>query len=131
MEGPAFSTRAESEMHRSWGASVIGMTAMPEAKLAREAELGYCMLALCTDYDCWHQAEAEVSVEAVVAVVAANVERAKRTVAELARRLPESAAELPWPRALEGAILTAPESISAGARERLSQLLGRGPESKS
>jgi hypothetical protein len=72
MEGPAFSTRAESELYRSWGASVIGMTALPEAKLAREAEIAYAMLALSTDYDCWHVSEAQVSVEAVIAVLHAK-----------------------------------------------------------
>jgi 5'-methylthioadenosine phosphorylase len=77
MEGPAFSSRAESELYRSWGASVIGMTALPEAKLAREAEIAYAMLALSTDYDCWHVSEAQVSVEAVIAVLRGRTSRCR------------------------------------------------------
>ena len=88
IEGPQFSTRAESLLYRSWGVSVIGMTAMPEAKLAREAELPYAPLALATDYDCWHQAEEDVTVEAVLAVMKKNVVAARRAVAELAAPCP-------------------------------------------
>src|SRR5580658_2878819 len=84
IEGPQFSTRAESNLYRSWGVSVIGMTALPEAQLAREAELPYALLALATDYDCWHSTEEDVSVEAVLAVVARNVERARAAITELA-----------------------------------------------
>src|SRR5579859_4151550 len=91
IEGPQFSTRAESRLYRSWGVSVIGMTAMPEAKLAREAELPYALLALATDYDCWHEAEEDVSVEAVLAVLQKNVARARRVVGELAPVLPDPA----------------------------------------
>lgn len=122
MEGPAFSTRAESELYRSWGADVIGMTGLPEAKLAREAEIGYGLLALSTDYDCWHTEE--VTVEAVVAVVKANVARAQEVIAALARRLPETTAELPWPAACEHAIITARSHISAEAKERLDLIVG-------
>src|ERR1700733_5117973 len=89
IEGPAFSTRAESRLYRSWGVSVIGMTAMPEAKLAREAELPYAVLALSTDYDCWHESEEDVTVEAVVQTLQKNVSFARRTIAELASRLPD------------------------------------------
>ncbi|HET6583206.1 MAG TPA: S-methyl-5'-thioadenosine phosphorylase [Nannocystaceae bacterium] len=124
MEGPAFSTRAESELYRSWGASIIGMTALPEAKLAREAEIAYTCLALSTDYDCWHQAEAEVSVEAVMAIVRANVALAQRTIVELAARLPERTDELPYPRALEHAMMTDRAEIGAEARARLDLLIG-------
>src|SRR5206468_1374317 len=85
IEGPQFSTRAESLIYRSWGVSVIGMTSMPEAKLAREAELPFCTLALATDYDCWHESEEDVTVEAVIAVVKKNAALAKRTIANLAR----------------------------------------------
>ncbi len=124
MEGPAFSTRAESELYRSWGARVIGMTALPEAKLAREAEMAYAVLGLSTDYDCWHEAEAEVSVEAVLAIVKKNVSLARSVVRRLASSLPQLEAELPFPRALEGAIATAPAEIPAVTRERLDLIIG-------
>ena len=87
MEGPQFSTQAESELYRSWGCSVIGMTNMPEAKLAREAELPYASIAMVTDYDCWHGDHAHVEVTDIVKVMHANAEAAKATVAELCRRL--------------------------------------------
>jgi 5'-methylthioadenosine phosphorylase len=122
MEGPAFSTRAESELYRSFGASIIGMTALPEAKLAREAELAYAMLALSTDYDCWH--EEEVSVEAVMAVMRGNIERARKTLLALAARLPERTADLPYPSAVAGAIMTSPEHIGVDARRRLDLIVG-------
>ena len=124
MEGPAFSTRAESEMYRSWGADVIGMTALPEAKLVREAEMGYALLACSTDYDCWHQSEEEVSVEAVIAVLQANVARARAIVRRLAELMPETTAELPYPAALENALITAPDKIPAVTRERLDLICG-------
>jgi 5'-methylthioadenosine phosphorylase len=124
MEGPAFSTRAESELYRSWGAQVIGMTALPEAKLAREAEMAYAVLALSTDYDCWHEAEEEVSVDAVLAIVKQNVELARAVVRRLARTLPASTEELPFPRALEGAVATSPTAIPAVTRERLNLIIG-------
>ena len=123
MEGPVFSTRAESELYRSWGASVIGMTALPEAKLAREAEIGYALLALSTDYDCWHTEE--VSVEAVVAVVKANVALAQRIVTDLAVSLPATTEELPYPRAVENAVMTAKDAIPPEARERLDLIVGQ------
>jgi 5'-methylthioadenosine phosphorylase len=122
IEGPTFSTRAESRLYRSWGASVIGMTAMPEAKLAREAELPFATLALSTDYDCWHETEEDVSVEAVVAVMSQNVARARRAITSLARALPdptESAAH----EALSRAVITSPGAIPHESRERLRWLL--------
>lgn len=122
MEGPAFSTRAESELYRSWNADVIGMTALPEAKLAREAELAYCLLALSTDYDCWHTEE--VSVASVMAVMAANVDNARKTIAALAAGLPEATEALPYPRACEGAVMTASEHIAADQRRKLDLLIG-------
>lgn len=122
MEGPAFSTRAESELYRSWGARVIGMTALPEAKLAREAEMAYSLMALSTDYDCW--AEEEVSVEAVVATVQANVDVAKRTIVEVAKALPVQTSELPYPAACDHAVMTAPEAMPAATRERLDLIIG-------
>jgi len=124
MEGPAFSTRAESMLYRSWGADIIGMTALPEAKLAREAEIAYAVLATSTDYDCWHQSEAEVSVDAVIAIMHANVARVRAIVLELANRLPPTCDELPWPRSLAGALITDPAKIPAVTRERLDLIIG-------
>ena len=124
MEGPAFSTKAESMLYRSWGADIIGMTALPEAKLAREAEIAYAILATSTDYDCWHEGEAEVSVDAVLAVLRANVALAQRVVSKLARSLPEAVASLPYPRALEHAIMTAPHLISKERRAQLDLICG-------
>ena len=89
IEGPQFSTRAESLVYRSWGVSVIGMTGMPEAKLAREAELPFATLALATDYDCWHQSEEDVTVEAVLAVIRKNVSFARSALAKLLLALPD------------------------------------------
>jgi 5'-methylthioadenosine phosphorylase len=124
MEGPQFSTRAESLLHRSWGADLIGMTAATEAKLCREAELCFSSLALVTDYDCWHAEEAAVTAEAVIAVLAANVAGAK----EIIRRLPTQAAfaaDCGCAGAAAHAILTAPEAITPEARQRLRALYGR------
>jgi 5'-methylthioadenosine phosphorylase len=109
-------------IYRSWGASVIGMTGMPEAKLAREAELPYALIALATDYDCWHHSEEPVTVDAVLAVVKKNVAAAKRTIAELARSLPDPTKSRAH-GALAGAIMTAPDSVSPAARERLAWLV--------
>ncbi|MCU0681603.1 MAG: S-methyl-5'-thioadenosine phosphorylase [Polyangiaceae bacterium] len=117
MEGPQFSTRAESNLYRSWGCDVVGMTAMPEAKLAREAELPYALLALCTDYDCWHSGHGDVNVEAVVAVMHQNAVAASRTVVALASALPDAAAS-PAHRALDGAIMTDPARLDE-ARAKL------------
>jgi 5'-methylthioadenosine phosphorylase len=124
MEGPQFSTLAESELYRSFGAHVIGMTNLPEAKLAREAELPYASLAMATDYDCWHQTEAAVSVEAVIAILTKNVDLAKRTLRALLTRLPDPQRS-PASRALDHAILTAPEFIAAETRELLAPLIGK------
>jgi 5'-methylthioadenosine phosphorylase len=124
MEGPQFSTRAESLLHRSWGADVIGMTAVTEAKLCREAEVCFAALALVTDYDGWHAEEAAVTAQAVVEVLRANVAGAK----EVVRRLPACSASLAacgCARAAAHAVLTAPEAMSPGARQRLRALHGR------
>jgi 5'-methylthioadenosine phosphorylase len=126
MEGPQFSTRAESQLHRSWGADIIGMTAATEAKLCREAEVCFASLALVTDYDAWHADEAAVSVEAVVAVLRANVAGAK----EIIRRLGDHVAVAPactCARAAAHAVITAPDAISAEASGRLRLLHGRDP----
>jgi len=122
IEGPHFSSRAESLVYRSWGVSVIGMTNMPEAKLAREAELPYATLALSTDYDCWHASEEAVNVEAVLAVLHRNVGNARATARNLADRLPD-VARSPARGALKGAIMTAPDRIPATARQRLGWLI--------
>jgi 5'-methylthioadenosine phosphorylase len=122
MEGPQFSTRAESLLYRQWGVSVIGMTAMPEAKLAREAELPYATLALATDYDCWHESEADVDVQAILRVLKQNADLARRTVAELAALLPPPE-QSPAFGATRHAILTPPNALSPEVAARLSWLL--------
>jgi 5'-methylthioadenosine phosphorylase len=122
MEGPAFSTRAESRVYRSWGVSVIGMTAMPEAKLAREAELPYAVLALSTDYDCWHESEEDVTVDAVLAVMQKNVAVARQTIAGLAKSLPDPTKSTAH-GALSRAIMTNPSAMSAEAKKKLAWLL--------
>lgn len=124
IEGPAFSTRAESNLYRSWGADIIGMTAVPEAKLAREAEIAYALVATATDYDCWHQSEEEVTVEAVIAVLHKNIALSRRIIRALAAGLPEDTAELPYPQALTHAIITDPRKIPAATRERLDLIVG-------
>jgi 5'-methylthioadenosine phosphorylase len=127
MEGPQFSTRAESHLHRSWGADVIGMTAASEAKLCREAELCFAALALVTDYDCWHPEEEAVTAASVVQVLLSNVSRAREIVRAAVPRL--AAADRPrscgCSNAVKGAIITAPEAIPAATRERLKVLYGR------
>ena len=124
IDGPQFSTRAESLVYRSWGVSVIGMTGMPEAKLAREAELPFATLALATDYDCWHESEADVSVDAVVTVVRKNAALACRTIVEIAKALPPASASRAS-GALKHAIMTAPDAVSTETRDTLGWLVGR------
>jgi len=124
MEGPQFSTRAESDLYRSWGASVIGMTNLPEARLAREAELPYATLAMATDYDCWREGHDAVTVDAVIAVMQGNVAKAKEIIVELAETVPDPTGR-PATSALAGAIITNPSSISAAARDKLRPLLGK------
>jgi len=124
MEGPQFSTLAESKLYRSWGCDVIGMTAMPEAKLAREAELCFATLALATDYDCWNTAHGEVRIEDVIRVLQANVDLAQRTVARLAAALPERKG-CPCPTALEHAIVTDRAMIPPAVRTALAPIAGR------
>ncbi len=124
MEGPAFSTRAESQLYRSWGAHVIGMTNLQEAKLAREAELCFATLALATDYDCWRAGHDDVQIEEILRLLAANVELARRTVAALAPRLPAPDG-CPCPRALEHAIITDRAAIPANVKRDLAPIAGR------
>ena len=123
-EGPQFSTRAESEMHRSWGASVIGMTALPEAKLAREAELCYVTLAFVTDYDVWHEAEEDVSVELVVQNLMHNVQTAQTIVKRMASSA-SGATACGCDRALENAIITSRDLIPPETRKRLGLLVDK------
>jgi 5'-methylthioadenosine phosphorylase len=122
MEGPQFSTRAESLLYRTWGVSVIGMTSMPEAKLAREAELPFATLALATDYDCWHDSHDAVTVEQVVATMKKNVSFAKKALVELSSRLPDPAKSIAA-NATKGAVMTSPSAVTPEARARLGWLL--------
>ena len=124
MEGPQFSTRAESEMHRSWGASVIGMTALPEAKLAREAEMCYVTLAFVTDYDVWHEAEEDVSVELVVQNLLQNVRTAQTIVKRMASST-SGASACGCGSALETAIITSRDLIPPETRKRLGLLVDK------
>lgn len=123
IEGPQFSTRAESRVYRGWGVDVIGMTNMPEAKLAREAEIPFATLALSTDYDCWHATAEAVNVEAVIATLKRNVGYAREVARRLAGALPDVSAS-PARGALDGAIMTAPSAIPEEARARLEWLIG-------
>ena len=127
MEGPQFSTRAESNLYRSWGCDVIGMTNMPEAKLAREAEICYATLAMVTDFDCWHADHAEVDVAAVIKVLGANVAKAQRLVTRLARDFPREHPKCPIgsDRALDVALITAPEARDPALVAKLDAVAGR------
>lgn len=122
IEGPQFSTRAESMLYRSFGVDVIGMTNLPEARLAREAEIAYATIALATDYDCWKEDEAHVETEAVLALLRANVEKAKRLVAEYVKG-PLEPLDPMAATALRTSLVTPLDRIPAGPRERLAPLL--------
>ena len=124
MEGPQFSTRAESRLHRSWGADVIGMTAVTEAKLCREAELCFSALALVTDYDSWHEDDEAVTVDAIIQVLLANVARARDIIRRVLPTV-QGARTCACGQAAARAIMTAPEAIPASARDRLKTLYGR------
>ena len=124
MEGPAFSTRAESFLYRSWGADVIGMTALPEAKLAREAEICYASIACVSDYDCWHEAHESVTVEIIVDILRKNADTAKKIIRLAVGRIPERR-DCPCASALKAAIITAPEMIPAEQKEKLNLLIGK------
>ncbi len=127
MEGPQFSTLAESQLYKSWGASVIGMTNMPEAKLAREAEICYCTVAMVTDYDSWHPDHGEVDVAKVVSVMKANAGNAQKLVLRLARDFPKQHPPCPIgsDRALEHAIMTAADYRDATLLAKLDAVAGR------
>jgi 5'-methylthioadenosine phosphorylase len=124
MEGPQFSTRAESNLYRSWGADVIGMTNLQEAKLAREAEICYATVAMVTDYDCWHDGHDAVTVEQIVQVLHQNAANACKVVKAAVAALPRER-DCGCASALKNAILTSPEAISEAAKERLELLIGK------
>ena len=124
MEGPQFSTRAESRMYREWGADVIGMTAMPEAKLAREAELPYALIGMVTDHDCWRDGEA-VDVGQVVAQMQINSQVARDAVVRFINALPEGRQSSPIDYALEDAVITAPDKHDANLIAKLDAVAGR------
>jgi 5'-methylthioadenosine phosphorylase len=124
MEGPAFSTRAESNLYRSWGASVIGMTNLPEAKLAREAEIAYATIALATDYDCWHEGHDDVSVAAVLDTVRKNVSMARQIIREAAANIPADLDPL-VDGASEFAVMTRPELIPQDRLDALAPIIGK------
>jgi len=123
MEGPAFSTKAESNMYRSWDATVIGMTNLPEAKLAREAEIAYATLAMVTDYDCWHPDHDSVTVEMVIGNLQKNAVNAQRVITEIVRRLDENPPESEAHSALKFAVITPLDKAPAATKEKLSLLL--------
>jgi 5'-methylthioadenosine phosphorylase len=125
MEGPQFSTKAESELYRSWGCDVIGMTNMPEAKLAREAELPYASVAMVTDYDCWHETEAAVDVAQIVAVLNANAAKARGLVARLPAKLSGARPASPIDTCLDDAIITAPAARDPAMVKKLGAITGR------
>ncbi|MFO1133009.1 MAG: S-methyl-5'-thioadenosine phosphorylase [Hyphomicrobiales bacterium] len=127
MEGPQFSTLAESQLYRSWGAKVIGMTNMPEAKLAREAEISYCTIAMVTDYDCWHEDHGSVDVAKVIEVLKANSGNATRLVQRIAKDFPRQHPPCPAgsDRALDFAIMTAPEKRDPRLVAMLDAVAGR------
>ncbi len=123
MEGPAFSTKAESNLYRSWGATIIGMTNLPEAKLAREAEIAYATLALVTDYDCWHPDHDSVTVDMVIGNLTKNAVNAQRVIQATVRRLSQTPPLSDAHTALKYAILTPLDKAPAATKEKLSLLL--------
>ncbi len=124
MEGPAFSTRAESHLYRSWGANIIGMTALPEAKLAREAEMSYSMIALSTDYDCWKVEETPVTVEMVISHVTNNTNNVKKALPAIVKRISKYEVTQ-HSEAARFAIISSREKISPAAKKRLHVLYGK------
>jgi len=125
IEGPQFSTRAESLLYQQWGAHVIGMTAMPEAKLAREAELPYALVGLVTDYDCWRQGEAPVEVEAVIAQLAANADKGRALLSHFAADLPSNREPSPIDHVLDAAIVTEAARRDPQLMAKLDAVAGR------
>ena len=125
MEGPQFSTRAESHLYRSWGCHIIGMTGFPEAKLCREAELPYALVGMVTDYDCWREDEAAVDVAQVIAQLGANAEKAKAMLTHLLRGLPEERPPSPIDTCLDTALITAPGARDPAVLAKLDAVAGR------
>jgi 5'-methylthioadenosine phosphorylase len=125
MEGPQFSTRADSNLYRSWGADVIGMTNLQEAKLAREAEISYATLAMVTDYDCWYEGHDDVTVEQVIKVVHENSANAQRVLTGAVKALPKDNSGTPIATALQWAIMTDKSLIPAATREKLAIFLDK------
>jgi 5'-methylthioadenosine phosphorylase len=127
MEGPQFSTQAESLLYRQWGCDVIGMTNMPEAKLAREAEIDYVTVAMVTDFDCWHPDHDNVEVETIIAVLTGNADKARNLVKRVAPMMKERPATCPHgcDRALEMALITAPEARDSELAAKLDAIAGR------
>jgi len=124
MEGPAFSTRAESLLYRSWGADVIGMTALPEAKLAREAEICYAVIACVTDYDCWHRSHDAVTAEMIISRLRQNIDTAKRIIRLVVGKVPQQR-DCNCATALSTAIVTAPEAMPGAQKKKLDLLIGK------
>ena len=124
MEGPPFSTKAESALHRSWGGSIIGMTALPEAKLAREAEMCYASLSCVTDYDTWHESEESVTIDMVIANLIRNVDNAKRIIGTTTTQIPDTR-ECSCATALKNAIVTDRKKIPWKTKRDLKLLIGR------
>jgi 5'-methylthioadenosine phosphorylase len=124
MEGPQFSTRAESKLYRAWDADVIGMTNVTEARLAREAEICYASLALVTDYDCWHETIEDVTVEMIISILAENASAARRSLAEAVARV-DPHRQCGCRDAMRYSIITAHDAIAPSARERLKPIAGR------
>jgi 5'-methylthioadenosine phosphorylase len=124
IEGPQFSTKAESRIYRQWGVDVIGMTNLPEAKLAREAEMSYATLALVTDYDTWHETEEAVSVETIVKILQQNVTMAQRIIGEALPHIPVQRGS-PYRDALKGTIISDPAVIPAHVKRDLAPLIGK------
>ena len=125
MEGPQFSSKAESHMYRSWGADVIGMTAMPEAKLAREAELPYALIGMVTDYDCWRENESPVEVEAIIAQLQSNAEKARALITYLIEALPKKREASPIDTVLDFAMITDPAVRNKKLAAKLDAVAGR------
>jgi len=123
MEGPQFSTRAESNLYRSWGLDVIGMTNLQEAKLAREAEMSYVTIAMVTDYDCWHDDHDDVTVEQVIAYLMENAEHAQAVAKEAVKRIPEG--ESPYASAIQNAVITDRSMISEESKRKYELLVGK------
>jgi len=124
MEGPLFSTKAESNLYRSWGGSIIGMTALPEAKLAREAEICYATLACITDYDTWHESEESVTIDMAIANLQRNVNTAKQIIGMVAKRIPDRR-ECGCASALKDAIITDPAKIPQQSKKDLKLIIGK------